>query len=119
MILQHPLNIYALVHFRLLQPDKPDRGAIIAAVCEALKLERHQVNMSAGRRYYNVLGRHLCWKLIKESEPLISYDGIITLFGGGNHTTVMHGISAIEIRIKNEPAISDLYKSVKKKLHMA
>lgn len=59
--------------------------------------------ISAHRRADVVQARHIAYWLVKKHGPHMSASQIGAVFGGRDHTTVLHGISAVSDRIDRYP----------------
>ena len=65
-----------------------------------------KAELMSGRRYYDlILARHLVWQIGKKTTTL-SYPQMGKLFGGRDHTTVMHAIR------KTPANINDIVKQM-------
>lgn len=65
-----------------------------------------KAELMSGRRYYDlILARHLVWQIGKKTTSL-SYPQMGKLFGGRDHTTVMHAIR------KTPTNINDIVKQM-------
>lgn len=67
---------------------------ITRIICEEYKVTLEELkSKSRHRRHYEP--RQLCFKYIRRKTPL-TYDRIGQMFGGRDHSTVVHGIDRIE-----------------------
>lgn len=72
-------------------------GGIIRAVCEEYLVS--QLELSSQRRSRHlVVPRHIAFWLCKELT-LATYPEIGRMFGGRDHTTIMHGAKKIQIEV--------------------
>ncbi|MFZ5666939.1 MAG: helix-turn-helix domain-containing protein [Pseudomonadota bacterium] len=66
-------------------------------------------DMTGPRRHSNlVTARHLAAALIRQWRPDLSYPQIGRLFGGRDHSTIIHGRRAIMERVKRDPDLAQM-----------
>ena len=66
-------------------------------------------DMKSPRRHSNlVTARHLAAALIRQWRPDLSYPQIGKLFGGRDHSTIIHGQKRIRERIRRNPDLATL-----------
>ncbi|PID70067.1 chromosomal replication initiator protein DnaA [bacterium DOLZORAL124_38_8] len=71
--------------------------------------------MGTSRKSEIVLPRQIAWVLCKEALKM-SYEGIGFVFGGKNHTTIMHGIRKIKALGRKDSTVARHLHSLKKDL---
>lgn len=71
---------------------------LIGVVCSYFKINETDL-LSNSRKQELVYARQICWHLLKTQYGL-TYKKIGSLFGGKDHSTVMHGCDVIEESIK-------------------
>jgi chromosomal replication initiator protein len=80
---------------------EPDPEYIICQVCEYYKISEKEIKGMKRDRSL-VFPRHLAMYLIKKRVPSLSLKKIGQFFGGRDHTTVIHAITAIENYIQTD-----------------
>ena len=71
---------------------------LIGVVCSYFKVNETDL-LSNSRKQELVYARQICWYLLKTQYGL-TFKKIGSLFGGKDHSTVMHGCDVIEENIK-------------------
>ena len=78
-------------------------GAIMRAVCEKFVVSQMEL-CSQRRQAHLVRPRHVAFWLCKELTAA-TYPEIARMFGGRDHTTILHGVKKIEAEVN---AVSEL-----------
>ena len=71
---------------------------LISTTCSYFKLNETDL-LSSSRKQELVYARQICWYLLKTKYEL-TFKKIGSLFGGKDHSTIMHGCNAIEESLK-------------------
>ncbi len=90
--------------------QSPD--AILQAICRIFSLQKSDL-MGSSREKNVAMARQLAFWFYKHELDL-SYPTIGKLFGGRNHTTIMHGYNKIQNLLNKDPKVKDKIMMTKK-----
>lgn len=94
--------------------NKINEDRIVSAVAEYYSLTPSQLTGTA-RQSDIALPRHISMYLIREMLS-VPYTKIGYIFGGKDHTTVMHGVEKVEKELKNNTAMQSAVEAIKANL---
>ncbi len=94
--------------------NKINEDRIISAVAEYYSLTPSQLTGTA-RQSEIALPRHIAMFLIRDMLG-VPYTKIGYIFGGKDHTTVMHGVEKVEKELKNNTAMQSAIETIKTNL---
>ncbi len=91
---------------------------IINAVSGILNIHEDNLKILRNRTPEFVLARQMCWYLIKEYKIKMKLKDMAKDFGGFDHTTVLHGIRAVQDLIDTDENVRMQYRIIKKKIKL-
>ncbi len=113
--LENILNGYNQAEPTVNQPlNDLNPEAVLQAICRIFSLQKSDL-MGSSREKNVALARQMAFWFYKHELDL-SYPTIGRLFGGRNHTTIMHGYNKIEQLLNKDPKIKDKVLMAKKLL---
>ena len=100
---------------RVLSAEGPLAGVplseIIDAACRACNISKDHFMGPRRARIYS-WPRQIVMHIAREKCPHLSLPSIGRLMGGRDHTTVIHGIKACQIRMEDDPDFRETYNRV-------
>lgn len=82
------------------------------AIAEIFKVQPHEL-IGRARRHPLVDYRHIAMWTIRECFPLMSYPMIGRLFGGRDHSTVIHGVRKVNDKRRRDPKFVELTDNIR------
>ena len=96
------------------EAEKIDAEKIISTVCEFFKVSKEEL-IGKKKNKEIVEPRQVCIYLINDMLD-IPLTAIGTIFGGRDHTTIMHARDKISVNIKTNPHIRTLVNDIKSQI---
>ena len=111
-------------HYRNQVPDelirpivrRPSYNMLLDAVCAETGISEEEV-LGNERKYRFVDARHLLFYLIRVTQP-VSYLMMARRFKR-DHTTILHGVSRVQKKMRDDPFFSQLVSRCLSRAHLA